>query len=404
MARGTLGDRGGFTLLEVLIAFAILAVGVVSLIQLTSQGLRLLKVSGDHQQAVQLADRLARDTQVIEEEVKAEATVETGEEGAFAWERRVTRVALPEELEPQTPVPGKEVPGLYSVAVAVRWGHNHMVEVATLRAPTGPAVEAGTNPADPQGQTGQGGAIPGGPRPGSAGGLRRGPQPGRARRGRSARAAPAAAPHGHPAMKRRGQRGFTLLELVLALSIVAAMLAIIFGGLRVGIRAWQRGDERTESQQHARSLNALLALSLGGTAAYLGPAPAGVQPEVLFQGAPDRLSFVTVSAPFPLPAPIAFTAVTLSIDEGDKPGLAIREKALPNDDPFEDVAPIVVDPSFTAVRFRYLRDTEGSWEESWDGAQERAVPRAVEVTLTTMVGGQPVEQPPVSVSIRVTSP
>jgi general secretion pathway protein I len=162
MARGTFGDRGGFTLLEVLIAFAILAVGVVSLIQLTSQGLRLLKVSGDHQQAVQLADRLARDTQVNAEEVTSEATVETGEEGSFAWERRVTRVALPEELEPKTPVPGKEVPGLYAVAVAVRWGQNHMVEVATLRAPTAPAAVPATNPADQQGQTGQGGAIPGG--------------------------------------------------------------------------------------------------------------------------------------------------------------------------------------------------------------------------------------------------
>ena len=160
MARGTFGDRGGFTLLEVLIAFAILAVGVVSLIQLTSQGLRLLKVSGDHQQAVQIADRLARDTQVNAEEETSEATVETGEEGGFTWERRVTRVALPEELEPKTPVPGKEVPGLYAVAVAVRWGHNHMVEVATLRAPTGPATVPATNPADQQGQTGQGGAIP----------------------------------------------------------------------------------------------------------------------------------------------------------------------------------------------------------------------------------------------------
>ena len=162
MARGTLGGRGGFTLLEVLIAFTILAVGVVSLIELTSQGLRLLKVSGDHQQAVQIADRLARDTQVNAEEVTSEATVETGEEGAFAWERRVTRVALPEELEPKTPVPGKEVPGLYAVAVAVRWGRNHMVEVATLRAPTGPATVPATNPADQQGQTGQGGAVPGG--------------------------------------------------------------------------------------------------------------------------------------------------------------------------------------------------------------------------------------------------
>jgi general secretion pathway protein I len=162
MVRGTFGDRGGFTLLEVLIAFAILAVGVVSLIQLTSQGLRLLKVSGDHQQAVQIADRLARDTQVNAEDETSKPIVETGEEGGFTWERRVTRVALPEELEPKTPVPGKEVPGLYAVAVAVRWGHNHMVEVATLRAPTGPAATPATNPADQQGQTGQGVPIPGG--------------------------------------------------------------------------------------------------------------------------------------------------------------------------------------------------------------------------------------------------
>ena len=161
MVRGTFGDRGGFTLLEVLIAFAILAVGVVSLIQLTSQGLRLLKVSGDHQQAVQIADRLTRDTQVNAEDETSEPIVETGEEGGFTWERRVTRVALPEELEPKTPVPGKEVPGLYAVAVAVRWGHNHMVEVATLRAPTGPAATPATNPADQQGQTGQGVPIPG---------------------------------------------------------------------------------------------------------------------------------------------------------------------------------------------------------------------------------------------------
>ena len=45
MARSPLAGRDGFTLLEVLIAFAILSVAIVSLIQLTSQGLRLLKVS-----------------------------------------------------------------------------------------------------------------------------------------------------------------------------------------------------------------------------------------------------------------------------------------------------------------------------------------------------------------------
>jgi general secretion pathway protein J len=205
-------------------------------------------------------------------------------------------------------------------------------------------------------------------------------------------------------MRAHGQRGFTLLELVLALSIVAAMLAIVFGGLRLGIRAWQSGEQRTEALQHARSLAALLSQSLGGTTPYLGAPPAGTQPEVLFQGDPDRIAFVTVSPPYPLPAPIAFTAVTFSIDQGDRPGFAIREKALPSEEPFEAGDPIVVDPSLVAVRFRYLRQADGAWEEQWDGAQERAVPGAVEVTLTAVIDGQPVEQPPVTVPIRVTAP
>jgi general secretion pathway protein J len=201
----------------------------------------------------------------------------------------------------------------------------------------------------------------------------------------------------------RSERGFTLLELLLALSIVAAMLAIVFGGLRVGIRAWQRGEETTEALQHSRSISALLGQSLAGTHPYLGPAPAGAQADLLFQGEADRLSFVTITPPFGLGAPIAFTAVTLSIDEGDRPGFAIREKALPNDDPFELGTPVVVDPTVTAIRFRYLRDTEGSWEETWDGSAERALPRAVEVTITISGAGGAVEQPPVTMSLKVRS-
>ena len=204
-------------------------------------------------------------------------------------------------------------------------------------------------------------------------------------------------------MRRHLERGFTLIELVLALTIVAVMVTLLFGGLRVGLRAWQRGEERAAVLQHARSVTQLLQESLGGIYAYRGRADQDTPSDVLlFQGEAERLSFVTVSPPMSLPAAIAFVAVTLSMDAGDAPGLAIREKALPNFNPFEAVAPSVVDPTITAIRFRYLRD-EGTWEETWDGQDERMVPRAVEVTLTAMMNGRVQQVPPITVPIRVNS-
>jgi general secretion pathway protein I len=114
--------RRGFTLLEVLVAFAILSLAVVSMIQLFSQGLRLLKVSGDYQQAVLLADQKAREVETVRE------GVETGREGDFEWERRAAATTVPEELT----VSGTNPIRLFRVTVQVRWG-GRSVEVATLR-------------------------------------------------------------------------------------------------------------------------------------------------------------------------------------------------------------------------------------------------------------------------------
>jgi prepilin-type N-terminal cleavage/methylation domain-containing protein len=120
--------RGGFTLLEVLVAMVILSLAVVTLIQLSSQGLRLVKLSGDHQAAARLADRIARTT-----EVKVDG-VDGGEEGPFTWERRIALVPVPKELGPAT----GPAPQLYSLLVSVRWGGGRSVELATLRTLPGP--------------------------------------------------------------------------------------------------------------------------------------------------------------------------------------------------------------------------------------------------------------------------
>ena len=128
-------EEAGFTLLEVLVAMVILSVAIVTLVQLASQGLRLLRVSGEHQEAVMLADRLARTADVSRE------SVDTGHEGSFDWERRTRLVVVPADLTPVGPG-GADTPHLLSLSVMVKWAGGRSVEVSTLRL----AQDTGTTP------------------------------------------------------------------------------------------------------------------------------------------------------------------------------------------------------------------------------------------------------------------
>ncbi len=117
----------GFTLFEVLVAMTILGLAIVTLMQLSSQGLRLLRHADDYQRAVLVADRIARTVDALHE------GVDTGQEGPFQWERRVGLVAVPEDLTPGT---GPR-PRLLTLSVVVRWGHNRTLELASLRTVVG---------------------------------------------------------------------------------------------------------------------------------------------------------------------------------------------------------------------------------------------------------------------------
>ena len=83
-------SEAGFTLLEVLVAFTILTLTVVAVVQGFAQGLRLLRAAGDQQMAVLIADQKAREV-VIPTEGREE-----GKEGMFDWERKISVVAAPD--------------------------------------------------------------------------------------------------------------------------------------------------------------------------------------------------------------------------------------------------------------------------------------------------------------------
>lgn len=195
-------------------------------------------------------------------------------------------------------------------------------------------------------------------------------------------------------------RGFTLLELLLALGIVALLLVIVSGGLRVGLTAWQRGEERTATLDRARSLVVLLEHALAGAFPYRVTTETEQEPRILFDGRPDRLTFATLSPPLPGGPTTAFSAVSLTADGG---GFALRQQVLPNRIVLDRLDPMLVDAQTTAVRFRYLGQEPEAWQEAWDITKEETLPRAVEITLVTGLGARSAQQT-LTVPIQVNQP
>ena len=124
----------GFTLLEVLVAFAILSIAVVAAIQGFAGGLRLLRVAGEHQQAMLLADQKIR-------EVVRPTEERTGDvEGPFSWERTITIIPTPDLRR----TAASEKWHVYRIAVRVSWS-GRSVDVATLRTSAEPPETPGAH-------------------------------------------------------------------------------------------------------------------------------------------------------------------------------------------------------------------------------------------------------------------
>jgi hypothetical protein len=126
----------------VLVALAILSTAIVASIQGFAQGLRLLKLAGDHQEAMLLADQVMR--QVIDPTERRDESTE----GRFSWERTIKAVDAPD----LTPVGSPPKWRVFEINVTVRWDQRRSIELATFR--TVPATSDPTRSGRPSGADG----------------------------------------------------------------------------------------------------------------------------------------------------------------------------------------------------------------------------------------------------------
>lgn len=120
------GQRG-FSLLEVLVAFAILALAVGTILSLFATGLRNTAAASDYARAITLAESQLAYYQGIDPQ-QLDSSDSNGVAEGFTWHSQVT----PYSDVATTGEPAR----LYRIEVAVSWkgdGKNRTVQLSTLR-------------------------------------------------------------------------------------------------------------------------------------------------------------------------------------------------------------------------------------------------------------------------------
>jgi general secretion pathway protein J len=175
----------------------------------------------------------------------------------------------------------------------------------------------------------------------------------------------------------RASRGFTLLETVVALTLLAAMLALLFAGLRTGIRAWDAGSGRGDRSDQALLAWSFFRKELGSAFPWRFKDPLAVN--LAFKGERERLRFVSMRPAEIGGGGLAFVSFEMEPPKGpDRRGRLVMRRTFAAAEhrdfaPLEEADKFTILDGVTSVRFEYFgTDSESTlptWRDSWDIAQ-----------------------------------
>ncbi len=185
---------------------------------------------------------------------------------------------------------------------------------------------------------------------------------------------------------RAANGGFTLLELVLALTLLAVMLAMLFGGLRMGVRAWDAGTGRGDRADQVLLTASFVRKELATAFPWRFKDPLEVK--LAFRGDRDGLRFVSMRPADIAGGGLSFVSFAYEPGRDAAGGRLVMRRAFAAADASDFSSLDASDPfalldGVTEARFSYFgAESDASvpaWGDKWDRPQR--LPTHVRIDL-----------------------
>jgi len=194
-----------------------------------------------------------------------------------------------------------------------------------------------------------------------------------------------------------GDDGFTLLEVVLALTIFALMAAVLFSAFALGHRVIERAEVHFERNQKVRALDDMI----GGYIRSSYPYRVSPQdPAVFYLGEADKLTFISSYSLAMGGRGMAKITLfwegagagegAIKLEEAVPVRLPDRSEPRQDDEETGQKSTLIVQDGVRQFAVAYLspQSDDERWEDRWDAAEKRVLPRAVRLSYRTASGGE----------------